>query len=164
MSAGAVAPGGHPSRRLLVTVCAASHRASALRAWVPVGSTPVVGFGLYGVSLSLLPASVANLVLTLEPALTALVAWAWLGERLGPAEIAGAGIILLGVAVLRIGEWSGEGASAAGGGARPEPDASAVAARLDTAVAWTAARDHGPAGSERIPPGLSKVHQERSCK
>jgi len=64
----------------------------------------VVGFGLYGVSLTLLPASVANLVLTLEPAMTALVAWAWLGERLAAGELAGGALILLGVVGLRLGE------------------------------------------------------------
>lgn len=64
----------------------------------------VVGFGLYGVSLTLLPASVANLVLTLEPAMTAVIAWALLGERLAGAEVAGGTLILLGVVALRLGE------------------------------------------------------------
>jgi drug/metabolite transporter (DMT)-like permease len=64
----------------------------------------VLGFGLYAVSLARLPAATANLVLTLEPAFTALVAWPLLGERLGAAEIAGGLVIMSGVAVLRLGE------------------------------------------------------------
>jgi drug/metabolite transporter (DMT)-like permease len=64
----------------------------------------VLGFGLYNVSLGRLPASTANLVLTLEPAFTAAVAWPLLGERLGAAEIAGGLVIMSGVAVLRLGE------------------------------------------------------------
>ncbi|MBN1207337.1 MAG: DMT family transporter [Myxococcaceae bacterium] len=63
----------------------------------------VIGFGLYGVSLSYLPASVANLILTLEPAFTTVIAWALLGERLSAGEAAGGGLILVGVAILRIG-------------------------------------------------------------
>jgi drug/metabolite transporter (DMT)-like permease len=64
----------------------------------------VLGFGLYAVSLARLPAATANLVLTLEPAFTALVAWPLLGERLGAAELAGGLVIMSGVAVLRLGE------------------------------------------------------------
>lgn len=64
----------------------------------------VLGFGLYGQSLRILPASVANLVLTLEPPLTAALAWALLGERLTPAAWAGSAIILAGLVVLRLGE------------------------------------------------------------
>lgn len=61
----------------------------------------VAGFGLYNVSLSLLPSSVANLILTLEPAFTAILAYALLGERLTPTEIAGSLLILSGVLWLR---------------------------------------------------------------
>lgn len=73
----------------------------------------VLGFGLYGQSLALLPASVANLVLTLEPPLTAAVAWALLGERLPGGAWAGAGLILAGLVVLRLGEGRAEAAGAA---------------------------------------------------
>ena len=45
----------------------------------------VAGFGLYNVSLALLPSSVANLILTLEPAFTAVTAYLLLGEPDGPA-------------------------------------------------------------------------------
>lgn len=73
----------------------------------------VLGFGLYGQSLALLPASVANLVLTLEPPLTAAVAWAVLGERLAGGAWAGGGLILAGLVVLRLGEGRAEASGAA---------------------------------------------------
>jgi drug/metabolite transporter (DMT)-like permease len=62
----------------------------------------VMGFGLYNVSLSYLPSSVANLIVTLEPAFTALVAYVLLGERLSGQQIVGSLIILAGVVLLRI--------------------------------------------------------------
>jgi drug/metabolite transporter (DMT)-like permease len=39
----------------------------------------------------------------MEPALTAVVAYWWLGETMTPAQWAGAVLILLGVVVLRLG-------------------------------------------------------------
>ncbi|HEY6102487.1 MAG TPA: DMT family transporter [bacterium] len=66
----------------------------------------VAGFGLYNVSLTYLPSSVANLVVTLEPAFTALIAYLVLGERLTEIQIAGSLTILAGVVFLRIfGGW-----------------------------------------------------------
>jgi len=62
----------------------------------------VIGFGLYNVSLGYLPSSVANLVLTLEPAFTAVTAYFLLGERLSAAQLAGSLLILAGVVWLRI--------------------------------------------------------------
>ena len=64
----------------------------------------VAGFGLYLVSLTHLPASVANLVVSLEPAFTALSAYLLLGERLGPVQMAGGLMIMAAVALLRISE------------------------------------------------------------
>lgn len=64
----------------------------------------VLGFGLYNVSLSLLPSSVANLILTLEPAFTAVIAYSLLGERLSGMQIVGSLIILAGVLLLRVQE------------------------------------------------------------
>jgi drug/metabolite transporter (DMT)-like permease len=61
----------------------------------------VAGFGLYLVCLTLLPSSVTNLVVSTEPAFTALFAYVLLGERMGGAQVAGAVLILLGVAALR---------------------------------------------------------------
>jgi len=62
----------------------------------------VLGFGLYNVSLVYLPSSVANLILTLEPAFTALIAYLLLGERLNGVQIGGSLMILAGVVFLRI--------------------------------------------------------------
>ncbi|GAP06627.1 predicted permease, DMT superfamily [Anaerolinea thermolimosa] len=61
------------------------------------------GYGLYTVSLGYLPASVANLIATLEPALTAVQAYLFLGERLTSTQLAGSILILGGVIFLR---WS----------------------------------------------------------
>lgn len=60
------------------------------------------GYGLYTVSLTYLPASIANLISTLEPAITAVLAYFLLGERLSPIQIGGSGLILLGVVLLRV--------------------------------------------------------------
>jgi drug/metabolite transporter (DMT)-like permease len=62
----------------------------------------VAGFGLYNVSLGYLPSSVANLVVTLEPAFTTVTAFFLLGERLNLTQIAGSLMILAGVVFLRI--------------------------------------------------------------
>ncbi len=60
------------------------------------------GFGFYNVSLSYLPSSVVNLVATLEPAFTALIAYIFLDERLSLVQILGSLLILSGVVFLRI--------------------------------------------------------------
>lgn len=61
----------------------------------------VAGFGLYNTSLSLLPASVANLILTTEPVFTAVLAYLLLNEQLTGLQIGGSLLILGGVLVLR---------------------------------------------------------------
>jgi drug/metabolite transporter (DMT)-like permease len=72
---------------------------------VLLGAGPTVaGFGLYLVTLKHLPSSVANLVVSLEPAFTTLYAYVLLGERLGPAQVGGGLLILGGVALLRLSE------------------------------------------------------------
>jgi drug/metabolite transporter (DMT)-like permease len=53
-------------------------------------------------SLSYLPSSVANLVVTLEPAFTAVVAYFMFGEMLTGIQISGSLMILAGVFFLRI--------------------------------------------------------------
>ena len=68
-----------------------------------VGPT-VGGFGLYTVSLGYLPASVANVIATLEPVMTAILAFILLGERFTPPQWAGSLLIIAGVIVLRVGE------------------------------------------------------------
>ena len=75
----------------------------------------VAGYGLYNVSLSYLPSSVANLVVTIEPVFTTLTAYLLLGERLNGIQIAGSLLILGGVVFLRISEsWQANRA-------QPEP-------------------------------------------
>jgi drug/metabolite transporter (DMT)-like permease len=66
-----------------------------------VGPT-VLGFGFYNVSLGYLPSSVANLIATLEPVFTAVIAYLLLGERLTGVQLTGSLMILAGVASLRI--------------------------------------------------------------
>lgn len=64
----------------------------------------VGGYGLYTVSLTYLPASVANILATLEPAMTAGLAYLILGERFTPPQWLGSILIVLGVIVLRMGD------------------------------------------------------------
>jgi drug/metabolite transporter (DMT)-like permease len=69
----------------------------------------VAGFGLYNVSLSYLPSSVANLVVTIEPVFTTVTAYLLLGERLNTIQIAGSLLILGSVVFLRISEsWQAD--------------------------------------------------------
>ena len=62
------------------------------------------GYGLYTLSLHYLPASVSNLIATLEPSLTAVLAYIFLGERFSNAQVVGSILILLGVLILRLRE------------------------------------------------------------
>jgi drug/metabolite transporter (DMT)-like permease len=62
----------------------------------------VAGFGLYNISLGDLPSSVANLILTLEPACTAVIAYLLLGERLNGMQVSGSLMILIAVLLLRV--------------------------------------------------------------
>lgn len=64
----------------------------------------LVGFGLYNVSLGYLPSSVANLIVTMEPVFTAVIAYFLLHERLNGMQIGGSAMILAGVAFLRVHE------------------------------------------------------------
>ena len=80
----------------------------------------LAGYGLYNVSLTLLPSSVANLIVSLEPAFTAAIAYFLLGERLSWVQVGGSLMILSGVVFLRIYEgWlAGQGS--------PEPEQVAI--------------------------------------
>lgn len=62
----------------------------------------VGGYGLYTVSLTYLPASVANLIATLEPAMTAALAFLLLGERFTTQQWIGSTLIIAGVVLLRL--------------------------------------------------------------
>ncbi len=68
-----------------------------------VGPT-VGGYGLYTVSLNYLPASVANIIATLEPVFTAAQAFVLLGERFTAPQWIGSVLIVVGVIVLRLEE------------------------------------------------------------
>jgi len=78
-----------------------------------LAAVPTVGgFGLLNMSLTVLPSSVASLVVSLEPVFTTATAYVLLGERLTPAQLCGAAMILGGVVVLRAFEGSTSGAGA----------------------------------------------------
>lgn len=62
----------------------------------------LLGFGLYNVSLGLLPSSTANLILTSEPVFTTISAYFLLGERLSGPEILGSVLILGALVFLRL--------------------------------------------------------------
>lgn len=64
----------------------------------------LVGFGLYTMSLDYLPATVANLIATLEPALTAIWAYFLLGEQMNVVQWSGSLLLFTGIILLRLGE------------------------------------------------------------
>ncbi len=65
----------------------------------------IAGYGLYTNSLNYLPANVANLIATLEPVQTTLLAVLLLNETMGLAQVWGSGLILASVVALRL--WEG---------------------------------------------------------
>ncbi len=62
----------------------------------------LMGYGMYLVSLSYLPSSTVNLIVTLEPAFTATLAHLLFDERLNAIQLAGSLMIVSGVVVLRL--------------------------------------------------------------
>ncbi len=62
----------------------------------------LLGFGLYNVSLSMLPSSTTNLIVTIEPVFTAITAFFLLEERLTAPELLGSGLILIALVILRL--------------------------------------------------------------
>jgi len=66
----------------------------------------LAGYGLYNVSLTYLPSSVANLIVTLEPVYTVILAYFLFGELLNIVQLAGGLLILSGVVLLRLFEGS----------------------------------------------------------
>lgn len=78
----------------------------AVEGWmvlIALGAIPTVaGYGLYNVSLGLLDASVANIIVSLEPAFTALFAYAVLGEVMSPVQGMGTLLLLAGVALIKV--------------------------------------------------------------
>jgi drug/metabolite transporter (DMT)-like permease len=69
----------------------------------------LAGFGLYNVSLSYLPSSLANLILTSEPVFTAIMAYIFLGELMNGKQIGGSLLILAGVVFVRLYEGKQKG-------------------------------------------------------
>ncbi len=59
------------------------------------------GYGLYTVSLTILPVSIANIIATLEPAITAILAYLFLHETLTMIQLIGGAFIVVGVLLLR---------------------------------------------------------------
>ncbi len=82
----------------------------ALLGWlalVVLALVPTIGgYGLYGVSLNYLPAATANLIATLEPSMTALQSYLFLGERFTLPQVAGSLLVIAGVVILRLGSRS----------------------------------------------------------
>jgi DME family drug/metabolite transporter len=64
------------------------------------------GFGLYTLSIRYLSPTVANLIATIEPALTAIWAYLFLHEILIGAQLIGSLILFTGIILLRMGEKS----------------------------------------------------------
>lgn len=85
---------------------------SNLNAWAVLLILAIVptigGYGLYTVSLTYLPASIANVIATLEPAMTAALAFFFLGERFSNPQWLGSIMIIGGVILLRLREGAAE--------------------------------------------------------
>jgi drug/metabolite transporter (DMT)-like permease len=77
-----------------------------MRGWVALillGLGPTIGgYGLYNYSLTILPASVVNLLATMEPAMTAVQSYLLLGERFTSSQGIGGLLILGGVVIIRL--------------------------------------------------------------
>ena len=70
-----------------------------------LGIAPTLGgFGLYTLSLRYLAPTVANLIATLEPALTAIWAYLFLSEQFNAVQWVGSFLVFMGVILLRWGE------------------------------------------------------------
>jgi drug/metabolite transporter (DMT)-like permease len=63
----------------------------------------VLGYLLYNHALRKLTALEMNMILNLTPLVTALIAWALLGERLLPVQIAAVVVVIAGVSLVQVG-------------------------------------------------------------
>jgi drug/metabolite transporter (DMT)-like permease len=88
----------------------------SVRGWtvmILLGAIPTVGgYGFYNVSLTLLDASIANIIVSLEPAFTAVFAFLVLGEILTPVQVLGSALLLSGVAAIMVADLGGARVSA----------------------------------------------------
>ena len=73
---------------------------SALMAWVVVLGA-IIPFALIVGSLRHISATRVGITAMLEPVVAIAVAWAWLGEALEPAQLSGAALTLVGVALAQ---------------------------------------------------------------
>lgn len=84
------------------------NRISGWLVLIALGAVPTVGgFGFYNVSLCLLDASVANIIVSLEPAFTAVFAFVLLGEVMTPVQMGGSMLLLVGVGVIKLADLRG---------------------------------------------------------
>ncbi|HSL64837.1 MAG TPA: DMT family transporter [Gaiellaceae bacterium] len=78
---------------------------SELPVWLLVAFVVLVGtmttFALIVSALRHVSATRVGIVAMLEPVAAAVVAWAWLGETLGPTQLAGGGIVLAGIVLAQ---------------------------------------------------------------
>ena len=61
----------------------------------------IVPFALIVSALRHLPATRVGIVAMLEPVAAAVVAWAWLGESLNAAQLAGGAVVLAGIVLAQ---------------------------------------------------------------
>jgi drug/metabolite transporter (DMT)-like permease len=79
---------------------------SAAGWWVLVGLalvTQVLGQGLIAYAFAHLPASLSSVSLLIQPVMAAIFAWALFNEAIGPAQFAGAALVLAGIWISRRG-------------------------------------------------------------
>jgi len=96
---------GLSGRPLLSDMLWLGHSAAAWGILFFLGVAPTLGgFGFYTLSLRYLAPTVANLIATLEPALTAIWAYLLLNEQLNNVQWLGSFFVLTGVILLRWGE------------------------------------------------------------
>jgi drug/metabolite transporter (DMT)-like permease len=62
-------------------------------------------YGLYNYGMSKIPAGQASAFVNLIPVISMLLGWAWLGERLNAAQLAGVAVVFGGVLLSQ--EWRG---------------------------------------------------------
>ncbi|MBD0338446.1 MAG: EamA family transporter [Thermoleophilia bacterium] len=85
---------------LLGNLAGTSLPAWLLVAFVVVGGT-IASFGLIVTALRHVPATRVAIVAMLEPVAATAVAWVWLGETLGPEQLAGGAIVLAAIVLAQ---------------------------------------------------------------
>jgi drug/metabolite transporter (DMT)-like permease len=72
----------------------------SLMTWMVVLGT-IVPFGLLVSALRFIPATRAGITAMIEPVAATIVAWLWLGEALGAAQLAGGSLVLAGIVLAQ---------------------------------------------------------------